>query len=243
MLDGQVAVVTGGGSGMGRAIARALADAGCRVVAVGRTEEKLKETVEGHTTTTGSLTYWAADVASRDHVSGVVKWVQDKFGPIDILVNNAGVNVRDRQVANLSLDDWEYLLQVNLTGAFQMIHTILPSMRERKRGLIINISSIAGLRPSPLGGAAYSASKFGLNALSGVVSLEEADHNIRSTVICPGEVETPILDERPEPVSAERRARMLQPEDVAEAVLFIARLHPRAHVPELVIKPTAQAFA
>lgn len=241
-LTGKVAIVTGAGSGMGRAIAHQFADAGCRVAALGRTESKLQETVATYSGT-GSIAPRVCDVSSREQVTSLAEWVKQEFGTVHILVNNAGVNIRDRQVAKLSPDDWEYLIRVNLNGPFYMISAFLPMMREQKEGLVINISSIAGLRPSPLGGAAYSASKFGMNALTGVLALEEGKNGIRSTVICPGEAETPILDQRPEPVSAERRAQMLQAEDIAEAALFVARLHPRAHVPELVIKPTVQDFA
>jgi NADP-dependent 3-hydroxy acid dehydrogenase YdfG len=242
ILAGQVAVVTGAGSGMGRAIAHGLADQGCRVVAVGRREEKLIETVDTYEGS-GSIVVCKVDVGDRVQVEALYGWINGNVGPTDILVNNAGINIRDRALSKLSLDDWDKLIQINLTGVFHMIHGVLPTMRERKTGLIINISSVAGIRPSPLGGAAYTASKFGVSGLTGVVALEEARHGIRCSSICPGEVATPILDQRPEPVSAERRAAMVQPEDIAAAVVFIARLPPRAHVPELIIKPTLQEFA
>lgn len=241
-LMGQLALVTGAGSGMGRAIAHALADEGCRVVAVGRREEKLRETVAEYAGP-GSILTRALDVGDRCQVDDFMGWLVENCGPVELLVNNAGINIRNRSLEALSVEDWEQLIHVNLTGAFLMIHAVLPAMRARKGGLIINISSIAGVRPSVLGGAAYSASKFGLNALSGVVALEEAKNGIRCSAICPGEVATPILDQRPVPVSAEKRAAMVQPEDIAAAVLFIARLPARAHVPELIIKPTTQEFS
>lgn len=242
ILAGKVALVTGAGSGMGRAIAHALADEGCRVVAVGRREAMLHETVSTYDGR-GSIVVWKVDVGNRDEVEGLYGWVNGNVGPVDILVNNAGINIRDRSLAKLGLDDWDRLIQINLTGVFHMIHGVLPTMRQRQQGLIINISSVAGIRPSPLGGAAYTASKFGVSGLTGVVALEEAKHGIRCSSICPGEVATPILDQRPEPVSAERRASMVQPEDIAAAVVFIAQLPPRAHIPELIIKPTNQEFA
>ncbi|MFO0944827.1 MAG: SDR family oxidoreductase [Planctomycetota bacterium] len=219
-----------------------LADEGCRVVAVRRREEKLRETVEAYSGA-GSILTRALDVSDRRQVEDFMAWLVESCGPVELLVNNAGINIRNRSLEVLSVEDWEQLIHVNLTGAFLMIHSVLPIMRTRKEGLIINISSIAGLRPSVLGGAAYSASKYGLNALSGVVALEEAKHGIRCSAICPGEVATPILDQRPVPVSAEKRAAMVQPEDIAAAVLFIARLPARAHVPELIIKPTTQEFS
>jgi NADP-dependent 3-hydroxy acid dehydrogenase YdfG len=138
--------------------------------------------------------------------------------------------------------DWDKLMQVNATAAFNTMHAVLPQMRERQDGLIINISSVAGLRASMLGGVAYSASKFAMTALGTCVGLEERNNGIRVTNVYPGEVETPILDARPVPVSAEHRARILQPEDIAAMVVAIAQLPPRAHVPDIVVKPTTQEF-
>ena len=123
-----------------------------------------------------------------------------------------------------------------------MIRAVLPGMREKKDGVIITVSSIAGLRASKLAGAAYSASKHGVVALTHSINEEEVAHGIRACAICPGEVETPILEKRPEPVSAERRAAMLQPEELAQAALFVASLPPRACVPLLIIKPTTQLY-
>lgn len=241
-LAGKTALVTGAGTGMGRAIALALAGEGCRVAAVGRRRDKLEETAR--LASAGSrIVPFSADVGVAIEAQRVVREIEAALGPVEILVNNAGVNVRKRALADLSVEDWEYMIRVNLSGPFYLLHAVLKGMRTRQRGLVVNISSIAGVRPSPLGGAGYCASKFGLNALSGVLSQEEAARGIRSTVICPGEVDTPLLDERPEPVPPERRASMLQPQDVAAAVLFVVRLPPRAHVPELILKPAVQPFA
>jgi NADP-dependent 3-hydroxy acid dehydrogenase YdfG len=160
----------------------------------------------------------------------------------DILVSNAGVNIVERRLEVLSPENWDYLMNVNATGAFNVVHAVLPQMRARKDGVIISISSIAGIRPSELGGAAYSAAKHAMDALTKVIGLEERENGIRACVISPGEVDTPILEARPVPVSDEHRARILQPEDVAAAAVFVASLPPRANVSELVIKPTTQAF-
>lgn len=240
--SGQTAIVTGGGSGVGQAVAESLIDAGYKVVIVGRRAEKLADTVR-RLETRGTIRAKAGDVSVGADASRVVSETIAEFGAVNLLVNNAGVNVRHRKLDVLSVEDWEYLIRVNLTGTFHMVRAVLPGMRAAKAGLVINISSVAGVRPSSLGGAGYSASKFGVNGLSGTLSLEENENGIRSTVICPGEINTPILDERPVPVSQERREAMLQPEDVAAAVLFVAKLPPRAHVPELIIKPTSQVFA
>ncbi len=241
-LAHKTALVTGGGTGIGAGIALALAEAGCRVVINGRREEKLKETANRFTGEPRILTH-AADVSDRASAKRLIDWANQQFGRIDILVNAAGINVVNRTMTALDPADWDRLMQVNATAAYNTMHYTLPQMRERQDGLIVNIVSIAGLRASPLGGVAYSASKFAMASLGTCVGLEEKDHGIRVTNIHPGEVETPILDARPVPVTKEHRARILQPEDVAAAVLMVCRLPPRAHVSDLVIKPTTQAFA
>lgn len=145
-------------------------------------------------------------------------------------------------MADLTPEDWDRVMAINATGTFNCIRGVLPQMRERHDGVIINITSVAGMRTGLLGGVAYNASKFAASALGRTVGEEERDNGIRVTTIYPGEVETPILDDRPVPVSAEHRARILQPEDIAAAALMVACLPPRARVPELVITPTTQSF-
>lgn len=236
-LSGKRALVTGGGTGIGEAAAVALARAGCEVIITGRREEKLQAAVAGYEGEP-KLQYRVADVSDRAQVERLF----DGLGDIHILVNSAGINVPKRKVAELAPEDWDKLLKVNATGAFNCIHAVLPQMRERKDGVIINICSVAGIRANPLGGLAYNASKFAMRALGTTVGEEERDNGIRVTNIHPGEVETPILDDRPVPVTAEHRARILQPEDLAAAVLMVAELPPRARVPELVMIPTSQSF-
>jgi len=243
-LAGRTALVTGGGTGIGAGIALALAHAGCRVAISGRREEKLQGVAaQANVNGSESIAIRAADVADRNAANDLVDWATAKLGRIDVLVNSAGINIVNRTLEALAPADWDKLLQVNATGAFNCIHAVLPQMRKRLDGLIINISSIAGVRASLLGGVAYSASKFAMSALGMCVGLEEKDHGIRVTNVYPGEVETPILDQRPIPVSAEHRARILQPEDIASVIVALVALPPRAHVPEIVIKPTTQAFA
>lgn len=236
-LHGKVALITGGGTGIGAAIARSYAAAGAQVVITGRRSEKLEEVCAGT-----SIRYFLADVADRSQVDALVAWTNAEYGQIDILVNNAGVNVVKRQVAELTPDAWDYILNVGATGVFNTIHAVLPQMRDRKDGVLILVSSLAGVRPSPLGGAAYSAAKHAANALMKVLAVEEKDNGIRATILAPGEVNTPLLDDRPVKVSDEHKARILQPEDVAAAALFVASLPPHVHVPELLIKPVTQMF-
>ena len=239
----KTAVVTGAGSGIGRGIARALDGLGLRLALIGREQRKLEETQNELTGGRDSALTISCDVGDRDSVRTMVGRVLEAFGSIDVLVCNAGTNVRNRSLEALSPEDWDKMIEVNLTGAFNLVHHVLPSMRKRQDGLVIQICSISGIRASTLGGAGYSASKFGQSALGICLGREEGQNGIRSSVIYPGEVETPILDARPVPVPPERRAVILQPEDVAAAVRFVAELHPRAHVPELVILPTVDDFA
>jgi NADP-dependent 3-hydroxy acid dehydrogenase YdfG len=241
-LDGKVAVVTGGGSGVGAAIARRFAEAGAQVAIVGRHEAPLKQVCEA-TKADKPIYPVAADVADREDVGRLVEQIDARFGRIDILVNNAGVNIAARRLEELAPEDWDSLMDVNATGAFNMIHAALPQMRARGEGLIISISSLAGVRPSALAGAAYSASKHALAALTKVVGLEEERNGVRATLISPGDINTPLLDKRPIRASEEQRAKILQPDDVAAAALFVATLPPHVSVPELLIKPVGHAFA
>lgn len=232
-----VAVVTGAGSGIGQATAIALAAAGFCVHAVGRSAEKLDETVRR--SVAGRVIAVPLDITDR---SAVADWVANLGQSVAVLVNNAGLNIRRRSMADLDPADWDRLIATNLTGTYHLLHAVLPSMRIAKRGLVVNIGSVAGRRGNVVAGAAYAASKFGVAGLTATLAVEEAVHGIRVSAIHPGEVNTPILDERPEPVPAERRLAMLQPEDVAKAVLFLAELPGHAHVPEMILKPLGQAY-
>ena len=235
-------LVTGGGSGIGLGIARALSREGCRVAIAGRNEKRLLEAI-AQFDGTRPVFHRACDVADRADVGRLFAWLDENVGPLDILVNSAGINVPKRLMADLDPADWDRVLAVNVTGTFNCIHAVLPSMRQRKSGLIVNISSIAGKRGMLLAGPSYCASKFAATALGTTVGLEEKANGIHVTNIYPGEVNTPILANRPTPVSPERLVQMLQPEDVAACVVTIAKLPPRALVPELVITPLYQQYA
>lgn len=240
-LQNKVALVTGGGSGIGFAVARAFLDEGARVAILGRDEDKLRRA--GSELAGGArLIHEVCDVGDLDAVRRAVNSVERRLGPIDILVNNAGVNIKERTFRELTPETWRQLLRANLDGAFYVSHVVVPGMLQRHDGVVIYIGSIAGKRASPLGGIAYAASKFGMSALGLGLAAEEKDSGVRVSVIYPGEVDTPILVNRPREVTAEQRLLILQPVDVAAAVLFVATLPARASVPELVIKPTTQLF-
>jgi NADP-dependent 3-hydroxy acid dehydrogenase YdfG len=238
----KTAIVTGAGSGIGRAIAVTLAGMGLRVALLGRDREKLEQARAALETARESSLVVTCDIADRSAVKAGVEQITGKFESIDVVVCNAGINVRNRSLESLDPSDWDRMIATNLTGSFNVLHHVLPHMRRVQNGLVIQICSIAGMRASTLGGAGYSASKFGQAALGICLGREEGMRGIRSTVIYPGEVETPILDARPVPVGAERRAVILQPDDIAAAVRFLVELHPRAHVPELVMTPTVDDF-
>lgn len=237
-LRDQVAVVTGGGTGIGRAAAEALGRAGCRVALVGRRPEPLEETAEALRADSVDCLVLSADVGDAGSVRSIVDSVQQAWGRLDVLVNNAGLNVPRRAMQDVSVEDWDTVLQVNLTGTFLMTRAALPVMREQQSGTVINVSSIAGHRPSRLTGPAYNAAKAGVIAFTESVNFAERPHGIRACAICPGEVATPILDKRPSPPSAQARAAMLQSDDLGQTILFVASLPQRATVELLTIVPT-----
>lgn len=240
-LAGKTAVVTGGGTGIGLAIARSLASEGCRVAIAGRREEPLREAI---TAWSGepAIECHTLDVADRESVNIFFEWAEKTLGSIDILVNSAGTNTRTRTMAEMDPSDWDRIMAINASGAYYCMHAVLPGMREAGDGLIVNISSVAGIRASALGGVAYCASKFAMTALGLAVSNEDAVHGIRVTNVYPGEVDTPILEHRPSPVSEDHRSRILDADSLGQLVLAIACLPPKAHVPEVTIKPISQEF-
>jgi NADP-dependent 3-hydroxy acid dehydrogenase YdfG len=218
-----------------------LLDEGAKVAITGRTESRLAEAAAALQPADRVLAR-AADITDPQQVQKLVEEVAARFGPVDILVNNAGVNIKERTFRELTPRTWRELMAGNLDGAFHCMQAVVPAMREHGDGLIININSLSGLRANPLGGIAYIAAKFGLRGLAMGVAAEEKASNLRITSIYPGEVNTPILEQRPTPVSDERKQAMLQPEDVAAAVLLVVTLPARATIPELIITPTNATY-
>lgn len=242
-LSNTTVLVTGGGSGIGLGIARALAAEGCRVAITGRGQQRLQEAAAGFEPGRTVLKR-PCDVSDRSEVGRLFAWLdQQQMTPLGILVNSAGINVAHRAMDVLDPADWDRMMAINNTGTFNCIHAALPGMRQRKSGLIVNVSSIAGKRAMKLGGVGYCASKFAVTALGTTVGLEERSNGIHVTNIYPGEVDTPILAQRPTPVPPEKLAQMLKPEDIAACVVTIAKLPARALVPELVITPLYQEYS
>jgi NADP-dependent 3-hydroxy acid dehydrogenase YdfG len=244
LLENRVAgkriIITGGGSGIGQAIAIKLVEAGAHVAITGRNLERLNAT---KALTQNKAILVPCDATVPEQVEKAVSSMLQQLGGLDVLINNAGMNLKERYIRNLSIQGWQQSIAGNLDSAFYFTRAVIPTMLNQSSGHIINISSVSGKRANKLGGTAYAAAKFGLTALSHAIGLEEAENGIRTTAICPGEVDTPILEQRPSPVSAERRAVILRPDDVAEAVYYVTNLRPGVSVPEMIITPTIQPYA
>ncbi len=240
-LAGKVVAITGGGTGIGAGIARGLAEAGCKVTVGGRRLEPLEQ-LAASVHSTYPIESHVLDVANSKSVETFFESVRAKQGDVDILVNSAGVNIQNRTMEAMKPEDWDRVMQINASGAYYCMHQVLPAMRARRDGLVINITSVAGKRAISLGGVVYCASKFAMTALGTAVSNEVRNEGVRITNVYPGEVNTPILENRPVKVSDEHKAAILQPEDIASLIVTICMLPPRAHVPEIVIKPTKQEW-
>jgi len=241
-LTGKIALVAGGAGGIGLGVAKALAAEGCQVALTDRNEGALLEAAKT-ADTTSPFHCQTCDVTDRKQVAQLFRWLSGQLGPIDILVNSAGINIAGRMMADIDPADFDRVMAVNTTGTFNCIHAALPVMRQKRSGLIVNIVSLAGKRVMLLAGMPYCVSKFATSALGTFVNLEECANGIKVTNIYPGETNTPIIEKRPSPPPPEKRARMLQPEDIAACVVAIAKLPPRAVVPELVITPPHMMIA
>jgi NAD(P)-dependent dehydrogenase (short-subunit alcohol dehydrogenase family) len=233
----QNAVVTGAGSGVGRAVTVRLAAQGWRVALVGRHLESLEQTrldAGPHADRCLPLPCDLRDVAAVTRLGDRIK---AELGPVELLVNAAGTNAPRRALEGLSLRDYLDIMNTNLHGAFFCVQAFLPGMRQRGSGTIINIVSDAGKAASPKAGPAYVMSKFGLAGLTQSINAEERGRGVRACAIFPGDIDTPLLEQRPQPPDAEARARMLRADDVAECVLFCVNLPPHAIVEELIVRP------
>jgi NAD(P)-dependent dehydrogenase (short-subunit alcohol dehydrogenase family) len=234
-LSGKTAVVVGASSGIGLATANLFAEAGATVHAAARRREAIEEDA-GERIGSGIIKAYTLDISDSGAVEKMIGEV-GQAGGIDTLVIAAGMNVPERRLQQLSPESWDGILSVNLSGAFYCVKAALPYLREA-RGLVVLISSVSGSWPD-MSGPAYQASKAGMTELAHAAGFEEHQNGVRFTSILPGIVDTPILDNRPEPPGREIRDLSLKPEDVAAACLFLATLPERAYVPEMTILPTA----
>ncbi len=237
-LDGKTIIITGASSGFGEAIALACAGAGAKVSLVARRRELLEAVADAARATGGQALVCPADVADDEQIFAAIEQTRAVFGPIDVLVNNAGFNHTERSIADTSAKQWRELLDVNLTSAFVFTKAVLPEMKARGDGLIINLASRAGMYPSLLAGVGYSASKIGMEALNMVTNEEGNPHGVRACLFNPGAGNTPIMERRPVQPSADQKALMIQSEDIAATVVFLASLPPRVHIDVLSMMPT-----
>jgi len=231
-LAGQVAVVTGAGRGIGAAIAHPLSRLGATTVLCGRTQSTLDSTAQSILAAGGKTEVIPCDVTILHQLEYAAARVDSTFGRLDILVNNAGVAGLNEPLHMLLPEDWDRILNTNLRGVYFAIRAFAPLMIRAYQGHIINISSLAGKNPLP-NGAAYAASKWGLNGLTYSVAEELRPHNIRASVICPGSTETELG-----PHAGKDPAKMLQPNDIAHAVAMLVTQAPQSFMSEILLRPT-----
>ena len=236
MLTNRKVLVMGASSGIGRATAVAFARAGARVMASARRENRLKELQQELAGEELDIEYLAADAASPQQISELHRATVETIGDVEIMVYATGTNTPHRSMKGLAPEIWDEMLAVNLSGAYHLSRAVLPAMRSAGYGHLIYISSVSGLYPDA-SGPAYQASKRGMLGVSHAIRLEEKESGIRTCTICPGLVDTEILDKRLVKPGADMLAKALRAEDVAAAVLFVAKLPPQVTIPELEILP------
>jgi NADP-dependent 3-hydroxy acid dehydrogenase YdfG len=233
----KTAVITGGGSGVGQAIALKLAQRGWRTAIIGRRKETLQETIALAATHAPRITHHVCDVGDATAVAAMGKCLLAEFGEVGLLVNAAGTNAPRRALEVLSLEDYHAMIATNLHGAYYCVQAFLPQMRMRKSGTIINIISDAGKQASPKAGPGYVMSKFGLAGLTQSINAEERANGIRACGIFPGDIDTPLLNQRPQVPDATARAKMMRAEDVADCALFCINLPSHVIVEEMLVRP------
>lgn len=241
-LEGKIAWITGAASGIGLAGARELAAAGAKVIMSARRAEVLEKEAAAIKKDGGTAETMPLDVTDADAVLHAAESIAGSHGSIDILVNSAGTNTRNRFWHDQTFAGWDRVIRVNLDGTFYCTKAVLGFMRERKEGLIINISSWAGVYNSSVVGPAYNGSKHAVVSVTETLNIEECTNGIRACVICPGEVDTPIMEQRPVPPPAEVRAKMLKSEDLGRAIRWVAEQPPHVCINEIIISPTNNRF-
>ena len=238
VLDGQVAIVTGAGTGIGEVTAGLMAAEGAQVVVCGRRPAPLDAVVKTIEKVGGRCAARAVDLENPDATTAFVQWTLERFGRVDVLVNNAGHSSHARSVRWVKRTEWDSVMAVNLTAVYLLTQAVLPGMIERQRGTIVTVGSLAALKAGLIGGAPYGAAKAAVRNLMQHVHNTLRNQGIRATIIMPAEVDTPILDKRPLNPDAAARATMMLPEDVARAIMLCVTLPTRTVIEEIVMSPT-----
>ncbi|MCF8112192.1 MAG: SDR family oxidoreductase [Desulfobacteraceae bacterium] len=241
-LDGKTAWITGAGTGIGLAGAQALAEAGATVVMSGRRAEVLEKEAAAIKKSGGRAETLSLDVSDANAVQQAAEAIAERHGRIDILVNSAGTNTRNRFWDDQSFEGWDRVIRINLDGTFYCTKAVLGFMKEQKDGLVINISSWAGIYNSSVVGPAYNGSKHAVVSITETLNLEECKNGIRACVICPGEVDTPIMEQRPVPPPPEIREKMLKDEDLGRTIRWVAEQPPHMCVNQIIVSPVLNRF-
>ena len=234
-LENKVAWITGAGSGIGRDAAIKLSKLGMKVILSGRNKNSLQDTQERCKTNT---IVKPVDVSKKSDVKAIIYEIKKEIGHVDILVNCAGINILKRDWDNIDENEWDQVIQTNINGLFYCCKAVIPLMKEKKDGLIINVSSWSGNHVSLLSGVSYTSSKHALNAMTETINMKYCNLGIRATALCPGEVATAILDKRPKKLSIEQKNKMLQPDDLGQTIVFLCQMPKHACINELTISPT-----
>ena len=237
-LENQVVLITGGGTGIGRCAAHLFAREGATVIVSGRREAPLAEVVGEIEAEGGACWHYSADMEDADSVRALAAVALERHGRVDVVVHNAGHSSKVRSVRWIGEEEWNSVLAVNVTGPMLLTQERLPAMLEAGAGTVILVSSMAALRAGPMAGTAYSTAKAAARNYMASLLAELRQKGIRATTLFPGEVDTPILDKRPRPPTAEERVNMMLPEDIAEAILLAATLPQRTVIEEMTLMPT-----
>ena len=234
-LENKIAWITGAGSGIGQNAAIKLSELGMKVILSGRNKKNLQDTSLKcrHNTIIKTL-----DVSDKQSVKEIVNEIKKEVKFIDVLVNCAGINIESRDWDNVNEDEWDNVIQTNLNGLFYCCKSVIPIMKQKMDGLIINVSSWSGNHVSLLSGVSYTSSKHALNAMTETINMKYCNYGIRACALCPGEVATAILDKRPKKLTIEQKNKMLQPDDLGETISFLCQMPKHVCINELTISPT-----